>query len=471
MPCDGTRRALMVARSILPTALLLTCYIVTPSAADAAADTGNRQPQIINAATPAKPSQTTSPTEAVTAPVAAAPEPTSRLNALAAPYIAPQIPPAQQGLPADAQSPVPVRATPPTETPALTSPLPVPVCAGNENAIGVSRIIEIDAATGPLFGGITKQKNEPNFLGPKEVVLTFDDGPVPWITGPILKELERHCTRATFFSVGRMAVAYPATLKAVVEAGHTAAGHTWSHPLNLRRLKLSSAVEQIERGFSAIAAATDGDVAPFFRFPGLSDSGPLLDHLQARNIATFTVDVVSDDSFISDPDKLARITLDRIKRTNGGIVLFHDIKPATAKALPTILDALATDGYTVVHMRARRKLTPHPDFPPPDLTKKAAQLETAAIPTGDGTTAGPSAASLPPRLVPFYSAEVLERALDPAVIGRPVTVLSTPPRQRVPKAKKMPIPPAPERKAVPTTSWAPVEQVSPELVAPENPPG
>ena len=45
--------------------------------------------------------------------------------------------------------------------------------------LGVSRIVEIDAKAGPLYGGFTKYEKEPRFLQPKEVVLTFDDGPMP----------------------------------------------------------------------------------------------------------------------------------------------------------------------------------------------------------------------------------------------------------------------------------------------------
>ncbi len=309
-------------------------------------------------------------------------------------------------------------------------------CIAKPGAIGVSRVVEIDAANGPLFGQITKQKKEPRFLAPKEVVLTFDDGPVPWITKPILDILAEHCTRATFFSVGRMALAYPETLRDVVAAGHTVAGHTYSHPLNLRRLSRDNAVAQIERGFSALAAAVDGEVAPFFRFPGLSDSGALLAHLQDRGIAAFSVDVVSDDSFINDPDELARTTLSRIRAGNGGIVLFHDIKPATAKALPVILDALAAEGFEVVHMRATRNLEPLAEFPPPPLrtgSTTPATLETTAA-TADGENATP----LRQQLVPFFGAAVLERALDPAVVGRPVTVLTAPPRERLPSRRSQP---------------------------------
>ena len=56
---------------------------------------------------------------------------------------------------------------------------------------------------------MTKRTKETSFLEPKEVVLTFDDGPVPWVTTPILDTLDKFCTKATFFSVGEMALAYP----------------------------------------------------------------------------------------------------------------------------------------------------------------------------------------------------------------------------------------------------------------------
>ena len=67
-------------------------------------------------------------------------------------------------------------------------------------------------------------------------MLTFDDGPMPWITTSILDTLDQHCTKATFFSVGRMAIAYPETTRAIMLRGHTLGTHTWSHPLNIARL-------------------------------------------------------------------------------------------------------------------------------------------------------------------------------------------------------------------------------------------
>lgn len=231
-------------------------------------------------------------------------------------------------------------------------------CKQPANALGVSRIVEIDAANGPIYGDLTHQQKEESFLTRGEVVLTFDDGPMPWITKSILNTLDRFCTKATFFSVGRMAIAYPATLREVLARGHTVGAHTWSHPFNLPAMKPGKAIDDIERGFAAVALAAGQPIAPFFRFPGLRDSAALLSHLQRRGIASFTVDVVSNDSFISDPSELTKLVLERIERRKGGIVLFHDIKAATAKALPTILTELKARGYKVVQMRAKAPVVP-----------------------------------------------------------------------------------------------------------------
>lgn len=229
-------------------------------------------------------------------------------------------------------------------------------------SLGVSRTVEIDAAGGPVYGDITKARKEPSFLKPKEVVLTFDDGPMPWITSSILDTLDRHCTRATFFSVGRMALAYPESVREVLRRGHTLGTHTWSHPLNIARIRPDKATDEIERGFAAVAMAAGMPIAPFFRFPGLSDSGTLLNHLQGRGIATFTVDVVSNDSYIGDPHRLARQTIERTEARQGGIILFHDIKTSTAKALPTILSELKARGFQVVHLRATDPVNPVKDY-------------------------------------------------------------------------------------------------------------
>ena len=71
------------------------------------------------------------------------------------------------------------------------SAVPVYADCASGNGLGVARIVDIDATTGPLYGGITKYQRQTELLQPKEVVLTFDDGPMPWITKSILDTLDR----------------------------------------------------------------------------------------------------------------------------------------------------------------------------------------------------------------------------------------------------------------------------------------
>jgi peptidoglycan/xylan/chitin deacetylase (PgdA/CDA1 family) len=286
-------------------------------------------------------------------------------------------------------------------------------CANPKEALGVSRIVEIDAKSGPLYGGFTKYEKEPRFLGPKEVVLTFDDGPMPKHTKPILAALDKFCTKATFFYVGQMAQAYPDMVKEVMGRGHTMGTHTWSHPMNLRALSIERATDQIERGFAAVALAAGQPISPFFRFPGLSDSGPLLAHLQERGIAAFTVDVVSNDSYIGSPSRLVARTIAQVEHQNGGIILFHDIKASTAAALPTILTELKKRGFKVVHMRAKQNFEPLPA-----LTAELEAKQVAAAAKKSGGKKDETAAGEKPKLLPFYapiSVSTLEEKSTPEV--------------------------------------------------------
>lgn len=282
--------------------------------------------------------------------------------------------------------------------------LPAHSACNPGSGLGVARVVDIDTSNGPLFGDLSRYPREATFLAPKEVVLTFDDGPMPWITKSILDTLDAHCTRATFFSVGRMAVAYPASVRDVLARGHTVGTHTWSHPLNLRRLRPEAAIDEVERGFAAVALAAGQPIAPFFRFPGLSDNAALLTHLQSRGVGSFTVDVVSNDSYIADAARLAQQTLARIEARGGGIVLFHDIKVSTARALPAILGELQRRGYKVVHLRSRHAFEPLPQY--------QATLEpmvAKAMPV----------AGAKPGLVPFYAAAPLPQALpETAVVAQ-----------------------------------------------------
>src|SRR6478672_4042720 len=74
-------------------------------------------------------------------------------------------------------------------------------------ALGVSRTIEVNSNEHPRVGSMQYPETLP--LNDHEVVLTFDDGPVPRYTNPVLETLASECVKATFFMVGQMARAQP----------------------------------------------------------------------------------------------------------------------------------------------------------------------------------------------------------------------------------------------------------------------
>jgi peptidoglycan-N-acetylglucosamine deacetylase len=233
-------------------------------------------------------------------------------------------------------------------------------CPGNPKALGVSRVVEIDTTNGPAFGfGHYKIYD---FLEPKEIVLTFDDGPQKIRTEAVLAALKHHCTKATFFSIGKMALGYPEILHKVAKAGHTIGTHTWSHKNLATRRNRNIAIAEIEKGISAVKRGLGGPVAPFFRYPYLRDTKETLAHLQKRNIAIFSMDADSFDFKYHSPARLASAVIAKMKKLGKGILLMHDIQPVTTKALPRILSGLQEAGFKVVHLTAAQPVTTLPEY-------------------------------------------------------------------------------------------------------------
>lgn len=232
-------------------------------------------------------------------------------------------------------------------------------CPGNPGALGVSRTVEIDTTGGPGFG--FEQYRMHDFLMPKEVVLTFDDGPWPNNTQAVLDALDEHCTKATFFIIGKHALWHPHILKDVAARGHTVGSHTWSHA-NLRKAKDEKATEEIEKGLSAVKLALGADPAPFFRFPYLQDPKEVQSYLGSRNIAIFSHDVDSFDFKFRKPGSVVKSVMSKLAKKGKGIILLHDFQKATAQAMPELLKQLAAEGYKVVHMTAKDPATTLQEF-------------------------------------------------------------------------------------------------------------
>jgi peptidoglycan/xylan/chitin deacetylase (PgdA/CDA1 family) len=227
-------------------------------------------------------------------------------------------------------------------------------CPGNPQALGTERTLTVAATTSPRVGRKEFAATLP--LGPKELVLTFDDGPWPTTTPKVLDALKSECVLATFFLVGRNAEAHAGIVRRILAEGHSVGHHTYAHPL-LDHMPIEKAETEIDRGIAADEFAATGQrrttpTTPFFRFPGFASTPALLDRLQARGIVVFGADVWASDWLAMTPEQELQLILNRIAKIDHGIVLLHDTKAQTAHMLPAFLRELKKRGYRIVHIVA-----------------------------------------------------------------------------------------------------------------------
>jgi len=250
-------------------------------------------------------------------------------------------------------------------------------CPGNPDALGVSRTVEIDTQGGPAFGFAHYKIHD--FLEPGEIVLTFDDGPWPGTTQKVLDALAEHCTKATFFIIGKHAIWHPDILKRVAAAGHTIGTHTWSHA-NLAKGKMKgteAGKAEIEKGISAVKVALGTPPAPFFRFPFLQAPKETLAYMSERNIAIFSLDIDSSDFRHSKPEPVIKTVMDKLAKHGKGIILLHDFQKSTAAAMPELLRQLKAKGYRVVHLTAIAPVETLAQYDTEMAREFAGPLETA----------------------------------------------------------------------------------------------
>jgi peptidoglycan/xylan/chitin deacetylase (PgdA/CDA1 family) len=237
-------------------------------------------------------------------------------------------------------------------TPVPAKPVATVACNSNPNALGVSRVVEVDTTGGPGFG--FEHFKQLDFLAEKEVVLTFDDGPWQGNTPAVLKALADECTTGIFFAIGKHATFYPEILKQVAAAGHTVGSHTWSHAnLNKKTMTEQQAKDEIEKGFSAVKWALGTAPAPFFRFPELQHPAAMVTYLGSRNVAIFSCDLDSFDFRAQKPEQVVQTVMTKLAKTGKGIILMHDFQKHTGEALPALLARLKAEGYKVVQMKAK----------------------------------------------------------------------------------------------------------------------
>jgi len=174
----------------------------------------------------------------------------------------------------------------------------------------------------------------------REIFLTFDDGPHPGHTPPLLNLLDRHDVRATFFLVGEKAKTHPGIVRDLVAAGHRIGNHTMHH----RQLRWQRRVVVQEEIYTAQQVLENCAQTPIrlFRPPYGALSSAILRTVKACDLRLTMWSVMPGDVWrAEDPAAITRSIL--TKSRDGDILLLHDghrCAPATIAALREAIPAL-----------------------------------------------------------------------------------------------------------------------------------
>lgn len=193
-----------------------------------------------------------------------------------------------------------------------------------------------------------------------ELLFTFDDGPNLSTTPLVLDILAQHKIRAVFFLVGEMvegkekdAAAIRSLLDRIVDEGHILANHTMTHQ-DLCDVEDDVAIRELDGGRAAIEAASRMKLA-WFRTP----FGVRCDRLDAmlaeRHLSHFHWDLDPQEWRHGNVKRTIKYVTTELARASGrNVLLMHDIKQVTVRALPEILTWLDEENAKRTKLRKRK---------------------------------------------------------------------------------------------------------------------
>lgn len=178
----------------------------------------------------------------------------------------------------------------------------------------------------------------------KLVAISFDAAWGNEDTQSLIDILNAHGVNATFFVVADWVEKYPASVKALADAGNEIMNHSTSHA-HFSQLSAGEVTADIENCNSKIEAVT-GVRPTLFRCPYGEYNDTVISAVNSIGMTAIQWDVDSLDWKGLSADEIAERVLGKVE--SGSIMLFHNAAEHTPEALPGILDALQEDGYTVV---------------------------------------------------------------------------------------------------------------------------
>ena len=195
---------------------------------------------------------------------------------------------------------------------------------------------------------------------PKQVALTFDDGPDPKWTPQILEILEQYRVPGTFFVIGENGVANRSILEREVRDGDEIGNHSYTHPNMALETKTGI---NLELNFTQrLIEAYTGHSIRLMRMPYFGDAEPttpdeLIPALVGQNAGYTVVGLHVDPGDWTRPGVPAIVqrTLDQVQANDpdrsANVILLHDgggDRSETIAALPAIISGLQRAGYTFV---------------------------------------------------------------------------------------------------------------------------
>ena len=176
----------------------------------------------------------------------------------------------------------------------------------------------------------------------KYVALTFDDGPSGKYTRKLLDGLYDRGVQATFLLCGYRMKDYPDLTKRIWEEGHEIGYHGFTHK-NMQQMSRRDIAKELE---DSQALLPEGCKPVFLRPPGGCCSDAVRQVAEARGLAILSWSVDPRDWATSDTLAVERAVLKNVK--DGDIVLLHDMTVSSVRAALDIVDALQSQGFTLV---------------------------------------------------------------------------------------------------------------------------
>lgn len=178
----------------------------------------------------------------------------------------------------------------------------------------------------------------------KKIAISFDAAWGNEETQTLIDILNRYKVKTTFFVVGAWVDKYPESVKALSDAGHEVCNHSNTHPHmpKLARTEMSAQLTECSNKIKSITGISPA----LFRPPYGDYNNALIETAKSVNMDAIQWSVDSLDWKNPTPKEITERVTTQVKP--GSIVLFHNGAKNTPTALPTIIENLQGQGYTIV---------------------------------------------------------------------------------------------------------------------------